>query len=149
MAMSSPETRGCFVVGDSSRRSIGCISLVAESTSVFRRSCSLPTKCQMDRPFSDHSIPCDIRRWCIWITRRFRTRCLILLGFLKTLDPTMGNSWADFVPPVYGKVWDIRGCKFRKFFFGRIVLYCIVVGSRRLMLPDALQPKAYFTNHGL
>ena len=29
------------------------------------------------------------------------------------------------------------------------VLYCIVVGSRRLMPPDALQPKAYCTNHGL
>ena len=31
----------------------------------------------------------------------------------------------------------------------RIVLYCIVVGSRRLMPPDALQPKAYCTNPGL
>ena len=30
-----------------------------------------------------------------------------------------------------------------------IVLYCIVVGSRRLMPPDALQPKAYCTNPGL
>ena len=30
-----------------------------------------------------------------------------------------------------------------------IVLYCIVVGSRRLMPPDALQPKAYCTNSGL
>ena len=29
------------------------------------------------------------------------------------------------------------------------ILYCIVVGSRRLMPPDALQPKAYFTNPGL
>ena len=28
-------------------------------------------------------------------------------------------------------------------------LYCILVGSRRLMPPDALQPKAYCTNHGL
>ena len=27
--------------------------------------------------------------------------------------------------------------------------YCIVVGSRRLMPPDALQPKAYCTNTGL
>ena len=27
--------------------------------------------------------------------------------------------------------------------------YCIVVGSRRLMPPDALQPKAYCTNPGL
>ena len=31
----------------------------------------------------------------------------------------------------------------------RIVLYCIVVGSRRLVPPDALQPKAYCTNPGL
>ena len=32
----------------------------------------------------------------------------------------------------------------------RIVLpYCIVVGFRRLMLPDALQPKVYCTNPGL
>ena len=30
-----------------------------------------------------------------------------------------------------------------------IVLYCIMVGSRRLMPPDALQPKAYCTNPGL
>ena len=30
-----------------------------------------------------------------------------------------------------------------------IVLYCIVVGSRRLMPPDALQPKAYCTIPGL
>ena len=29
------------------------------------------------------------------------------------------------------------------------VLYCIVVGFRRLMPPDALQPKAYCTNPGL
>ena len=29
------------------------------------------------------------------------------------------------------------------------VLYCIVEGSRRLMPPDALQPKAYCTNPGL
>ena len=29
------------------------------------------------------------------------------------------------------------------------VLYCIVVGSRRPMPPDALQPKAYCTNPGL
>ena len=29
------------------------------------------------------------------------------------------------------------------------VVYCIVVGSRRLMPPDALQPKAYCTNPGL
>ena len=28
-------------------------------------------------------------------------------------------------------------------------LYCIVVGSRQLMPPDALQPKAYCTNSGL
>ena len=28
-------------------------------------------------------------------------------------------------------------------------MYCIVVGSRRLMSPDALQPKAYCTNPGL
>ena len=28
-------------------------------------------------------------------------------------------------------------------------VYCIVVGSRRLMPPDALQPKAYCTNPGL
>ena len=30
----------------------------------------------------------------------------------------------------------------------RIVLYCGVVGSRRLMPPDGLQPKAYCTNPG-
>ena len=30
-----------------------------------------------------------------------------------------------------------------------IVLYCIVVGSRRLIPPDALQPKAYCTNPGV
>ena len=30
-----------------------------------------------------------------------------------------------------------------------IVLHCIVVGSRRLMPPDVLQPKAYCTNPGL
>ena len=30
-----------------------------------------------------------------------------------------------------------------------IVLYCIVVGSRRLMPPNALQPKAYCTHPGL
>ena len=30
-----------------------------------------------------------------------------------------------------------------------IVLHCIVAGSLRLMAPDALQPKAYFTNPGL
>ena len=29
------------------------------------------------------------------------------------------------------------------------VLYCIVVGSRRLMPPDALQPEAYCTNPGI
>ena len=29
------------------------------------------------------------------------------------------------------------------------LLYCIVVGSRRLIPPDALQPKAYCTNPGL
>ena len=29
------------------------------------------------------------------------------------------------------------------------VLYCIVVGYRRLIPPDALQPKAYCTNSGL
>ena len=29
------------------------------------------------------------------------------------------------------------------------LLYCIVVGFQRLMPPDALQPKAYFTNPGL
>ena len=30
-----------------------------------------------------------------------------------------------------------------------VQLYCIVVGSRRLMPPDALQPKVYCTNPGL
>ena len=30
-----------------------------------------------------------------------------------------------------------------------IKMYCIVVGSRRLVPPDALQPKAYCTNPGL
>ena len=30
-----------------------------------------------------------------------------------------------------------------------IVLYCIGVGSRRVVPPDALQPKAYCTNPGL
>ena len=30
-----------------------------------------------------------------------------------------------------------------------LVLYCIVVGSRRLVPPGALQPKAYCTNPGL
>ena len=30
-----------------------------------------------------------------------------------------------------------------------IVLYCTVVGSRRLTPPDALQPKAYCTKPGL
>ena len=30
-----------------------------------------------------------------------------------------------------------------------IVLYCIVVGFRRVMFPDALQPEAYCTNLGL
>ena len=30
-----------------------------------------------------------------------------------------------------------------------IVLYCIVVGSRRIVPPDALQSKAYCTNPGL
>ena len=30
-----------------------------------------------------------------------------------------------------------------------VVLYCIMVGSRRVMPPDALQPKAYCTNPGL
>ena len=34
-------------------------------------------------------------------------------------------------------------------FVGGGVHYCIVVGSRRLMPPDALQPKAYCTNPGL
>ena len=29
------------------------------------------------------------------------------------------------------------------------VMYCIVVGSRRIMPADALQPKAYCTNPGL
>ena len=29
------------------------------------------------------------------------------------------------------------------------IVYCIMVGSRRLMPPDALQPKAYCTNLGL
>ena len=29
------------------------------------------------------------------------------------------------------------------------ILYCIVVGCRRLMPPDAPQPKAYCTNPGL
>ena len=29
------------------------------------------------------------------------------------------------------------------------ILYCIAVGSRRLMPPDAMQPKAYCTNPGL
>ena len=29
------------------------------------------------------------------------------------------------------------------------VLYCTVLGSRRLMPPDALQPKAYCANPGL
>ena len=31
----------------------------------------------------------------------------------------------------------------------KALLYCIVVGSRRLVPPDALQPKAYCTNPGL
>ena len=30
-----------------------------------------------------------------------------------------------------------------------VCMLCYVVGSRRLMLPDALQPKAYCTNPGL
>ena len=30
-----------------------------------------------------------------------------------------------------------------------LYFYYIVVGSRRLMPPDALQPKAYYTNPGL
>ena len=33
--------------------------------------------------------------------------------------------------------------------FARWVSYCIMVGSRRLMSPDALQSKAYCTNPGL
>ena len=33
--------------------------------------------------------------------------------------------------------------------FMTCLLYCIVVGSRRLMPPDALQPKAFCTNPGL
>ena len=34
-------------------------------------------------------------------------------------------------------------------YYLRVVLYCIVVGSRRLMPPDALQPKACCTNPDL
>ena len=30
-----------------------------------------------------------------------------------------------------------------------VVLYCIVIGSQRLMPPDALQPKAYCINPGI
>ena len=45
--------------------------------------------------------------------------------------------------------WNIR-IRLRRYiiYFNRNVtlLYCIVVGSRRLMHPDALQPKAYCTN---
>ena len=33
--------------------------------------------------------------------------------------------------------------------FRHYIYYCIVVGSRRLMPPDALHPKAYCTNPGL
>ena len=33
--------------------------------------------------------------------------------------------------------------------FSKNLLHCIVVGSRCLMPPDALQPKAYCTNPGL
>ena len=44
------------------------------------------------------------------------------------------------------RCYRIRFYPFQDFF---CALYCIVVGSRRLMPPDGLQPKAYCTNPGL
>ena len=37
----------------------------------------------------------------------------------------------------------------RRVKFETLALYCTVVGSRRLVPPDALQPKVYCTNPGL
>ena len=42
-----------------------------------------------------------------------------------------------------GTTWQVQEC------LQCFVLYYIVVGSRRLVPPDALQPKAYCTNPGL
>ena len=51
----------------------------------------------------------------------------------------------DLTPPLIKTI-----ANFTAFFDTQIdVLYCIVVGSRRLMPPDALQPRAYCTNPGL
>ena len=50
----------------------------------------------------------------------------------------------------FGLTWNI--CVWRQWdrtHDALVLPYCIVVGSRRIMPPDALQPKAYCTNPGL
>ena len=51
--------------------------------------------------------------------------------------------------PCPKRIWSYKFKICAKRFSSLAVLYCIVVGSRRLMPPDALQPKAYCTNPGL
>ena len=48
------------------------------------------------------------------------------------------------------EVGETLCCTYEIWFYNvQCVLYCTVVGSRRLIPPDALQPKAYCTNPGL
>ena len=57
------------------------------------------------------------------------------------------------IPLISSRILDFSNSFFfngkTAFFVPWPVLYCIVVGSQRLMPPDALQPKAYCTNPGL
>ena len=56
------------------------------------------------------------------------------------LQYSMKSVWKE-VFRIYVAEHCLQGCD--------TALYCIVVGSRRLMPPDALQQKAYCTNPGL
>ena len=70
---------------------------------------------------------CSNDRICIFIARKWR----VLLGSFE------------------GGCYQRTELFLLQFISDHFLLYCIVVGSRRLMPPDALQPKVYCTNPGL
>ena len=77
------------------------------------------------------------------------------VGLLKVLSTQHFSAWSVSLEILTGRekgrikkiqIWLYINSST---FLLQIVLYCIVVGSRRLMPPDTLQPKAYCTNPGL
>ena len=111
-------------------------------------------ECEWDvRPcvVPDYTVAHPVRQSFSWLrrgsgTNKWTWTYIINITCLLHVSPTRVAIFRElhYKGWVYRYITKVRESKQRF-----IVLYCIVVGSRRLMPPHALQPKAYCTNPGL